>query len=439
MRYKLLILVSLTAVLFTSCNGKPGVIVPDFEKYDGLNPNAVELSGFNGISSESLSILKQSAAEFNKTNKYGIRVSFDSEDSVSAETSDFAIVNPSDAALLLRNKKSIELSPLISHPVWGLSGDRRRFFKAAGRQTDYWYFSRKITSIPLLMNAGVMIVNNTILNDAGFESFPENWSGMKRLLHTSGDELKRPLGIELDNESIVDVIQARGGSIHRSLGNSYSLNNPVVYRTLRAIRKYQKNNLLSVNSTNYVNQIDFTFGRLLAVFTGIDGIKAYDELITIADPELDWGTELLPTVKPGDRVSVNCIYSGAVMDGELEKQLASWIFIKWLTDVEQQKTLSAETLLLPSVTAALDDIISTGGNGVPEQWIQAAGKIKNSKLEAGPDLYDYTSVSGQFELMVDRIIKGNRVWLETMKLEKKIKRDRQLNSEKRQALNEKSS
>ncbi len=423
MRYNWLTAVAAVffTVLLSSCNGSPGVIVPDFSEYDGLYPGNVEVSAIYGLNSAKLPVFEALADEFSKTNEWGIKVNIRQAEISSA---DMAIISPPEASRLLREGQSEELSPLLSHPVWKIADGRRGFYAAARKQTDYWDFSLKVTSIPLSMDSCILIVNDDLLKEAGFEKIPGNWKFMHYMMYKIKKLTGRPaMGMEFNSQSVVPFIHARGGSIQSPAGITYSLINPVVNRTLRYIRRLNKKNMLSSNNYRYSNQTEFAFGKLPMVFTGIDGLKAYSELISMTSPELQWSAALLPTRRPDSGVTVNCTHTAAVLKGPVEKRLASWLFIRWLAEPEQQIKISSMTYSLPAEKSALQKIIDEKPEAFVPQWLQAASAISDAHMEYIPDLPDYETVSERFNELVNRYIgNGGWIWLDTIRLEYEIKK-----------------
>ena len=407
-----------------SCNGRFGVIIPDTEEYDGLSVMNYEVNAYSGSDSETLAALQTLAADFSKNNAYGISVAVSGGKDGKPAGADLSFITASDAAAMLRAEKSLELSPLASHPQWGFQQGRSIFYPAAKRQTDYFNYARKITSIPILMNAGIVLVDSDILRQTGLRKFPATWAGFNYLLWKASDIGQPVLGLQTDTDSVVSIIIARGGSILRPVGFNYSLNNPVVNRTLRGLRYIEERNILSVNETNYLNQTMFSFGKLPVVYAQTDGIPHYAELAAVTSPDLDWDAALLPTRKPGAGSVINCTCTAVISDGSPEQELASWLFVKWLTEDEQQIRLSLMTSSLPVVRTAASDILSQNVDGFTRQWLDALRLIDSGHMYSLPSLCDYSYASEGFQKMLGNVMNGEWIWLETFRLDLDIKRKR---------------
>ncbi|HAK45664.1 MAG TPA: hypothetical protein DCO79_07070, partial [Spirochaeta sp.] len=245
-----------------------------------------------------------------------------------------------------------------------------------------------------------------------------------RLMRKSSAQAKPVIGMQMHADSVISVIKARGGSILKPAGFTYSLNNPVVNRTLRYLRNLEVDGILSVNSTNYLNQTMFAFGKLTAVYTQTDGIPYYAELTAMTNPQLDWEVALLPSRKPGDGTVIDCSCSAAVMRGQAEKELASWLFIKWLIGDAQQKKLAALTSSLPVTLSSAAAILAQESDIYTPRWIDALRLVDKGYKELIPSLSDYNEVSEAFDSMLERIREGEWVWLETLKLDWDVKKMR---------------
>ncbi|MBI9105951.1 MAG: extracellular solute-binding protein [Spirochaetales bacterium] len=420
------------AMVLISCNGRFGAMIPDYSAYNALAPGGLEVTLEHDFSFEALDGFRGLIHDFNNTNEYGINIKLTSGQSEGK--ADLRFVASPVAASMLRRGESIELSPLVYHPVWGLENRRDDFYREARAQTDYWSFSRKITSIPVLMSAEVLLVNNGILQEYGFSKFPGSWPVMNFLLWKIKNEgLYSGMGMDFSADSVIAMINARGGSILRPGGFSYSFNNPVVNGTLRYIRERSEDLVISGNNTDYLNQSEFSFGKLLSAFTGPEGIRYYDKLIRAVNPDLNWTTALLPTRRLGSGLTADCRSSVVITASDSEKQLAAWLFIKWLTSVDVQVRLAGITGSFPANFRAAEKIIESpsAAASLPVQWVSALEKFHKAYKELLPNFSDYPEVSLKFEGLIEGSQNGDLIWIETWKLNREVKKQRRDERKKR--------
>ena len=417
--YRIIIAVIAAAVL-SSCNGSPGVIIPDFDQFDDIETRNVHITAAHDFSDSDYNAFLMLTEEFNDQNDKKIKVDLKRiKDRSEAGAFDCAFLPPSDSSFLLREEISKELSPLIAHPLYGLSDGRDIFYKAACRQTDYWDFSRRITSIPLLIDTEILLYNEDLLANAGIEKVPAMWPFFNITLYRVSRSMDAPaIGMALDSKTAAGLINARGGSIQNPSGLAYSFINPVVPRTIRYLRRLERMNLAAFNSASYENQTDFVFSKLPFVITGIDGIKFYSEMIEMYDPEMEWNTALIPTRRPGKGVSINSSVTAAVIDGERKKMLASWIFIKWLSGTAQQIKLAEYTGSVPANHSAVDMILTGGTAEYNQQWLNALRLVNESHMEYYPDLPDSKEVCEDFEETIKSCLNdGLWIWYQAWRLE----------------------
>jgi len=409
------------------------VLIPDFSAYESSDPTGIEITLLHDFSSEALDGFMRLVEKFNDSNEWDIRVR--AIGGSEKDRADLRIVSPSSAVSLLKTEQSIELSPLLYHPLWGIENRRRDFYRAARRQTDYWDFSRKIAAIPLSMNAELLLINNEILNEYGFSDFPGSWPIMNFLLwKVEKDGRYGGLGMDCSADSLVSIINARGGSILKPNGSSYSFNNPVVNRAIRYVRGAVEDSIIISNSSAYLNQTDFTFGKLLSVFTGADGIFYYDKLITAAHPDLDWSPALLPTRRLGGGLTVNCGRNAVITAETAETQLAAWIFIRWMASIDTQIELSLSTGSFPANSKAAERLIESPDEtaaAVPHQWLDALILFHNGHMNLVPNLPDYQAVSVEFNKVIEAALSGDSIWIETWKLNRKVLKQRRDEREKK--------
>ncbi len=418
-RNRLIIFIVITSAVLTSCNGSFGTLIPDFSLYDNLLLNKVRIDVSYMSSSGSEELFRSLAEEFSSSNTYGIEVGFtDSADP------DMVITGPSNAAEMLRTNQSIELSPFISNSGWGFDDGRSMFYPAARKQTQYWDLARKVTSIPVSLNASVVLVNTDLLKAAGHERFPANWYVFRHMLKNLSAVYSTAMGIPGGAFPFYSFISARGGSILKVFGFSYDFFNPAVNRTLRYIRNTVEKGIISVEQTEYSVQTGFAFGKIPAVLVSTEGIPPYKKLISMTLPGMNWQPVLLPTKRPGTGTLVNCIQAAAIMNTSPEKQLASWLFIKWLTEDQQQREIARVTFSIPANRSAVQGILNERPASFVPQWLDAVSLIDSGRMDPLPALYDFDQVSELFTETADRILEGGWVWLETFRLDRAVGRDR---------------
>ncbi len=420
---KLTLLLILTLFVF-SCNGSPGIIFPDYSFLSESSPSTDAVRVLHNLYSSELDALDELVGRFNNENEYGIRVVLEKRSvNFVPEDSNIILTSASESEELLKAGKTSELSPFFYHPLWGEQFGRMGFYAVARGQTDYWEWSRKISSVPLLMDAGVMIINEDLLADSGYGKFPGTWFFFNRLVKKVSRLTGFPaFGIDLNSQSYVSLINGRGGSILRPNRSAYSFNNPTVIGAVSLIKSLIKKNAVLYPAASYENQTSFISGNMLCSLTGIEGLKYYNTVLKSVNPELDWSAVPVPSRRLGNSFVLDADLTAAIMKGEAGEQLSSWIFIHWLTEESQQIYLSSQTGKLPVKADALKAVLSTdpADSGLPKQWYEIAGIILNSHKEPAPVFADYPAVAGKFENMIKRSFDGGFVIIESVRLNREV-------------------
>ena len=411
-------------LLLYSCSGSPGAIIPNFTVYDGVSPAGVQLYiESTGIAARDKAVAML-AEEFSRENRYGISVSMAAD----SEEADIFLCGPPEASEKLRKRKGVELSPLIYHPRWGLDGGRLRFLRPARQQTDYWDLSLRVTGIPLIVDSQVLLVNSSKLEQAGFRKVPSSWPFFNILLRRLSSDGFSAVGMSPNSNTLINLIHCRGGHVTAFFGKKYSLNNPVVNRTLRWLRRKSRKGLISLNSTEYRNQASFAFGETGMLLTGVDGIGSCIRLKQSTGNDFNIGVGVFPSRRIGDSMTAETT-AGVIVSEKLEKQLASWLFLKWLIEEPQQLKIAAATGAFPAVKSAAEKIIEED-NLLSPQWRTALELFSSTHLYRIPELHDFTDAEEGLETLFSGALDGKWIWLESLKLNYRIKKVRRNEREK---------
>ncbi len=422
--FRKLILLFILPLFIFSCNGSPGIIFPDYSFLSESSPSTDAVTVLHDLYSSELDALDVLVGRFNNENEYGIRVILKKRSVYTApEDSNIILTSASESEKLLKAGKTSELSPFFYHPLWGEPFGRMAFYAVVRGQTDYWDWSRKISSVPILMDAGVLVINEDLLAESGYGKFPGTWFFFSRLVKKVSRLTGFPaFGIELNAQSYVSLINGRGGSILRPNRSAYSFNNPTVIGAVSLVKSLIKRNAVLYPAASYENQTSFISGTMLCSLAGIEALKYYDTVLKSVNPELGWSAVPVPSRRLGNSFVLDADLTAAIMKGEAGEQLSSWIFIHWLTEEAQQIYLSSQTGKLPVRADALKNVLATEPEetGLPEQWYDIAGTILNSHKEPAPVFADYPAVAGKFENMIKRSFDGGFVFIEAIRLNREV-------------------
>lgn len=359
--------------------------------------------------------------DFNKQNKYKIKVTLLSSKNGCTKP-DFIFLKAPLAKKLYKNNEVVDISDILGDPVYGLPNGSDFFIKAINKQIRYGLFKNEITSVPLFVDAHFLLYNKDSLATLGYKQIPRNWIGLNLLFCRSKKNLEKTIGVVYNFDNFYKIVEARGGSIFQPCKYNYSFNNPVVINTIRYLKVLESLKILYPNNL-YSNQTDFAFGKLFMVITEISGVELYSNLIKAVNPNMNWDVELVTTRKPGDNIILTCNYNVVIMKGFPEREFASWLFIKWLLESEQQKRIVKGTKTLPA-DISLIPTLKKKEIGFSKQWFKALQLAYNSNKEAMTYLYDYYRVSAKFEETLRKIRKNGNIVFEIIKFEHQIKKQR---------------
>lgn len=241
-----------------------------------------------------------------------------------------------------------DLEPYMASTLWGLTTKERRDFIPEFLQLD----NVDGVQTALLPNRSmeVLYYNQQWLEELGFDDAPTDWDTFTAMCAAassqpfSGSQGERSLGIlwERDASRLASIIFSMGGDVMNAGRSSYTYDTPVARRALTLMRDIVNAGGAALTGDN--GDLDaFIAGEVLFAQRSSAGASQLDEAI---GDRFSWNVAGLPTT---ERVPVENVYGAslAVLKNTPEQQLASWLFIKWFTQAEQQDRWSTATGYFP--------------------------------------------------------------------------------------------
>jgi ABC-type glycerol-3-phosphate transport system substrate-binding protein len=331
----------------------------------GISPEAlkgVEVVLWHGWDGTSASLFAQMAAEFNLSNKWGIKVNVRPQLSLnlladevekalrSPEQPDLVVALPEQ--ILAWQDKVLDLTPYAAQPEFGL--DPNDFPAALWGQS---VVNGVRNSLPAARSARFLFYNVSFARELGFTAPPQTADEFRKQACAANAFWKRDQdltndgfgGLALETDSNWQTpyawLAAAGGQVF--VDGEFRFNTPDNLAALDFISTLRSDGCawLSTSPTSY----EALATRKALFFSGslneIDGQKAAMSAAT-AD---EW--TLLPF--PG-RLPAVVAYGPdyAVFKSSPARQLAAWLFIRWMLEPQNQARWSRETGLLPVTLSA---------------------------------------------------------------------------------------
>lgn len=293
--------------------------------------------------------------EFNGTNPWGIKVIARYAGSYSEirrkVLAAIAAGTPPDMAFSYQNVIAeyayadavVALDDYIQSPKYGLRPEELEDYFSNFLEGDrYPDFEGKMLSFPPGRSLEVMYYNASALQELGFKEPPATWEQFYRACEMWKKKEGKPCyAVAPSASTLTWMIWSRGGEILSPEGQ-FLPDKEAALAALQFLEKLIDEGLAYKVKERYQDQEDFADQKAIFTFGSTAGIPYYQA----AKPPFKWSIALPPT---GTSSPVVDLYgpSVCVFKTTPERQLASWLFLKWLTEPEQNARWSVATGYLP--------------------------------------------------------------------------------------------
>lgn len=330
----------------------------DSDNFAGVDPSGQTVTYWHQYNSPTqLATITGLVNAFNANNPYGITVNAVSKGNYNdiATAMNAAIVSgdlPNLVAGYNNNALSydlegvvVDLAPYFTDAKWGYSGDATAELNMGILDAFSFDDGRRLGWVNQV-SANAMVINNKMLTDLGFTGAPATLDDFKKIAcaaaqsGTTGAEGAAVNGypIVADSSQFESFVASIGGSIFTD--GKWDFSNDKVTQVLQMYQDLYNQGCAYIPQENFGNTGDFSKGLNPMAVTSTGGfnpiisqIKAAGDLVT------DWSATVPPPAAAGEKPALQLFTPGIIeIASSPEQQLASWIFLRYLTqaDVSQQ-------------------------------------------------------------------------------------------------------
>jgi ABC-type glycerol-3-phosphate transport system substrate-binding protein len=302
----------------------------------------------------------------------------------------------------------VDLAPYRDSPRNGLTKQsqddvHRGYYEA----NTFPQFGNKLLSWPFTKSLVVMYVNEDVLRELG-KPVPKTWDEFEATVRaatkkdTSGKTVRFGFGFNLDASYFDAQVYARGGSLMAADNKTVAWSGK---EGLAVLQMYDRINKEATGYTPKGNdwQTDLAAGKLALYFSSTASLPFLKDVADRSGAK--WSITNLPQSDPAKARTVQFGANVAIFKSTTERQLASWLFVKWLTETDQTAQFAATSYFMPVRASAADSQVLKDYWARAPQGKQAFDLIKLSSPES--------NVRGQQEIrdvvifnMVSDVIAG---------------------------------
>jgi multiple sugar transport system substrate-binding protein len=282
----------------------------------------------------------------------------------------------------------VDLNTYVYNPDWGLSpADIADFYTS---RWDQEMFKGKRLGLPAQTSAVVLFYNQSWAQELGFNKPPVTPAEFKdQACSAAANSISTALSSESDTNGIGGWIAStdpaavmawmmafQSDVVHQS-GEGYRFDTPEAEDAFAFIKGLFRSGCAWIPGTPYAND-EFAARKGLFYSSDITGIPFQLTAFEASDSEDEW----IPIPYPGEAGEPVINHYGSaytILESTPEKQLAAWLFIKWMTQPENQAVIVKTSGHLPTRVSAMN-LLDEFARSHP-QWSAAQDLLPYSKVE----------------------------------------------------------
>jgi len=367
----LLVILMVTALILTACpQATPAPAEAPAEKpaeekeaapaeaedpWADVDPTGQTIVFWHQHSRQREEALNEIIQDFNNTNEYNITVVAEYQGSYgdifnkmlavlnTEDVPDLVVAYQNQAATYQLADALVDMNSLVNSPKWGLTEEEiADFFPAFFKQDVFPTFGNARLGFPPNRSMEVMYYNIDWLKEMGYDGPPTTPEEFKEMACKAVEQpfskatAEGSMGYELslDASRFASWTFAFGGDVFDYEKNQYSYNNEAAVAAMTFIQDLFKSGCATIVTERYGDQTDFGAGRLLFTVGSSSGLPYYRAAVG-EGAQFNWSVAAIPHVTPDPVMN---IYGASVSMPKTtpERELATWIFIKYFTSPEIQ-------------------------------------------------------------------------------------------------------
>jgi multiple sugar transport system substrate-binding protein len=400
----------------------------------GVDPKGAVITYWFQHTSKNGEEMMKMIADFNANNEWGITVKGEFagpyDQIYNKMVAAIVAQNPPELVVAYQNQSAtyavsdalVDMNIYVKDPKWGLGKDLADYFPGIINQDVNAQFGGKRLGFPPNRSLEVMYVNMAMLKAAGIKEAPKTWKEFADDCAKVTSAEKGTYGYALDNldaSHIFAFVVSRGGEIARADGKGYTLNTPQVKETMTFMKGLVDKGYARKIPKKYDDQNDF--GNGLACFTtgSTSGYNYYKAAVEKGKSgAFEWTIAPIPQTTATAKPAMD-LYGASVSipKSTPQKQLAAWLFIKWMGEPKQQAQWAHVSKYFP-VRAAAEPLIKDMLDTDPI-YAKAWSILKTANLKAEPPYAGYDLVRDAINASYSAILDGADVTTTLADLETK--------------------
>jgi ABC-type glycerol-3-phosphate transport system substrate-binding protein len=251
----------------------------------------------------------------------------------------------------------VDLGPYKNSPRNGLTKQSQDdIYRSYYETNTFPQFGNKLLSWPFTKSLAVMYVNEDVLKEIG-KAVPKTWDEFEATAKaatrrdSSGKVTRHGFGFNMDASYFNAQVYARGGNLIAADNRTVAWNSKEGLAVLEMYDRMNKDGTAYSPKGNDW-QTDLATGKLALYFASTSALPFVKD---VADRSgTGWSIANLPQSDPAKAKTAQFGANLAIFKSTAEKQLASWLFIKWFTETDQSAQFASTSYYMPVRATAAD-------------------------------------------------------------------------------------
>lgn len=299
-------------------------------------------------------VLQELAEEFSRTNPWGIRVELVATGNTSESLKktkqaiaegtppDGVIAYSSSLAEYVEARALVPLQPLMEHPEYGiLASDLYPTVGVAALVETYPRADHDFFSLSLGRRYWLLYYNATKLKELGFDAPPKTWEELRAQCKKAKAQGMACLAMVPDASVLEACIWTHGGDLYDRSGQII-LGNEQGKECFGVIEKLVADGYVYRAGENFAEQKDFGAQKVLFTTGTSASLSYYGKEVR---GRFEWGVAPLPGYEVP--MSIGYGFSFGILARTRERQLATWLFLRYLLDATPAARWAAASNYLP--------------------------------------------------------------------------------------------
>jgi len=310
--------------------------------------------------------------EFNRTNEWGISVFAESQGNLHQRIIDgiqdsrlpnMAIAHQHRAATYAAQGVLVPLAPYVESEEWGYSKEELDDFFPVALTADVWPQFGVRYGWFLYGAMEVMVYNEDWLTELGYTGPPTTWDEFAEIAciaseqpfsHAAGESSTYGYVYNVSPSLLATFLFSRGGNIINERGTGYVFSRAEGLEALTLVENLIDQGC-ATGQTEGHNDRSFGLGQSLFTIDSTSRLPYYRETVD-EGAGFNWSVSPPPHTQAAPRMNTYGT-SQLMFVSSPEDQLAAWLFIKWMSEPEQQAEWAKGTGYFP-IRASTADLLT---------------------------------------------------------------------------------